>query len=57
MLVESNGYLFWIHKSVVQNQNRVYGLGIITGINNGIYKVKIFDDSFDCKGEYLSDKF
>lgn len=57
MLVESNGYLFWIHKSVVQNQNRVYGLGTITGINNGIYKVKIFDDSFDCKGEYLSDKF
>lgn len=57
MLVESNGYLFWIHKSVVQNQNRVYGLGTIVGIENGIYKVKIFDDQFDCKGEYLSDKF
>ena len=57
MLVESNGYLFWIHKSVVQNQNRVYGLGTIIGIENGIYKVTIFDDKFDCKGEYLSDKF
>ena len=63
MLVESNGYLFWIHKSVVQNQNRVYGLGTITGINNGIYRVRIFDEKdknkceFDCKGEYLSDKF
>ena len=63
MLVESNGYLFWIHKSVVQNQNRVYGLGTIIGINNGIYRVRIFDEKdknkceFDCKGEYLSDKF
>ena len=57
MLVESNGYLFWIHKSVVKNQNQVYGLGTIVGINNGIYKVKIFDDEFDCRGEYLSDKF
>ena len=57
MLVESNGYLFWIHKSVVRNNNRVYGLGDIIGITGDIYKVKIFDDSFDCKAEYLSDKF
>lgn len=57
MLVESNGYLFWIHKSVVQNMNRVYGLGTIIGINNGIYRCKIFDDEFDCKEEYMSDKF
>ena len=57
MLVESNGYLFWIHKSVVRNNNRVYGLGDIVGITGDIYKVKIFDDTFDCKAEYLSDKF
>ncbi len=57
LLVDSNGYQFWIHKSVVQNYARVYGLGTITGIDNGIYQVKIFDDKFMCKEQYLSDKF
>lgn len=57
MLVESNGYFFWIHESVVTDSGRVYGLGDIVDMQNGIYKVKIFDDVFDCKSEYLSDKF
>lgn len=57
MLVESNGYLFWIHKSVVKNMNKVYGLGTIIDYQNGIYKCKIFDDVFDCKAEYMSGKF
>ena len=57
MLVESNGYLFWIHKSVVKNMNKVYGLGTIIDYQNGIYKCKIFDDEFDCKAEYMSGKF
>jgi len=57
MLVESNGYLFWIHKSVVKNMNKVYGLGTVLGYQNGIYKCKIFDDVFDCKAEYMSGKF
>lgn len=61
MLVESNGYLFWIHKSVVKNNNQVYGLGTIIGYNNGIYRIQIFDKEnkceFDCKPEYMTDKF
>lgn len=61
ILVESNGYFFWIHKSVVQNYARVYGLGTIIGIENGIYKVQIYENKdkcvFDCRGEYLTDKF
>lgn len=61
MLVESNGYFFWVHKSVVQNYARVYGLGTIIGIENGIYKVQIYENKdkcvFDCRGEYLTDKF
>ena len=57
MLVESNGYLFWIHKSVVKDMNKVYGLGTIIGYNNGIYRCKIFEDEFDCKAEYMSGKF
>lgn len=56
MLVESNGYLFWIHKSVVKN-NHVYGLGSVIGINGNVYRCKIFDDEFDCVPEYMSTKF
>ena len=57
MLVESNGYFFWIDKSVVQNYARVYGLGKVLAIENGIYKCKIFDNEFYCKEEYMTDKF
>ena len=57
-LVESNGYQFWIHKSVLKNNlTKVYGLGDIVKVCNGYYRVKIFNDEFDCKGAYLSDKF
>ena len=59
MLVESNGYQFWVHKSVVKNNNQVYGLGTIKQVYNGFYKVQIFDfeEPFDCKEEYLSANF
>lgn len=55
-LVDSNGYQFWIDRSVVQ-AGRVYGLGKIVSVCNGYYEVKIFEDKFDCKGEYLTTKF
>lgn len=63
MLVDSNGYFFWIHKSVVKNNALIHGLVTIIGISNGIYKVRLFNANdknkceFDCKEEYLSDKF
>ena len=57
MLVDSNGYQFWIPKSVVQNFARVYGLGDIIGIDNGIYYCDILGVKFYCKEEYMADKF
>lgn len=56
--VDSNGYQFWVHKSVVINYSRIYGLGnIIKDYGNGLYQVKIFDDPFDCREQYLSKDF
>lgn len=57
MLVDSNGYFFWIHKSVVKQYALVHGLGTIIGIENGVYKCKIFNNEFYCKEEYMTDKF
>lgn len=61
MLVDSKGYFFWIDKSVVQNKARVYGLGTIISIENGVYKVRIFEGKdkceFYCKEQYITDKF
>lgn len=55
-LVESNGYQFWIHKSVIKN-DRVYGMATIMEVHNGYYKVRIFEGKnecrFDCKEEYM----
>lgn len=55
LLVESNGYLFWINKSVVQNLARVYGKGKIIGIENGIYKIELAGCTFDCKEKYIKE--
>lgn len=55
-LVESNGYQFWIHKSVIKN-DRVYGMATIMEVHNGYYKVRIFEGKnecrFDCKEVYM----
>lgn len=60
-LVDSNGYLFWIHSSVViarNNQFHVYGLAdILEDKGNNLYRLKIFDDEFDCRTDYMSDKY
>lgn len=54
IIVDSNGYQFWINRSVVIN-NRVYGLGDIIRIEgNNLYEVRIFEEKFDCREEYLS---
>lgn len=53
-LVESNGYLFWIHSSVVKDLNKVYGWGtIVNKYSDDLYRVKIFDDEFDCRPQYI----
>lgn len=56
-LVDSNGYQFWVHSSViknVKNQVRVYGWGtVVNKYNDDLYRVKIFDDEFDCRPCYM----
>ena len=55
-LVDSNGYFFWIHSSVLKN-NKVYGWGtVVSKYNDQLYRVKIFDDEFDCKAIYMGIK-
>lgn len=57
VLVDSNGYQFWIHRSVIKNSS-VYGLGDICYCQgDGLYIVQIFDNQFWCREQYLSDKF
>lgn len=56
--VDSNGYQFWIHKSVIKDNNRIYGLGdICFYAGQDLYMVQIFNQQFWCKEQYLSDKF
>ena len=44
---------FWIHSSVIRNFN-IYGWGyIVKKYSNNLYKVKIFDDEFDCEIDYI----
>lgn len=59
--VNSNGYYFFVHESVVKN-NRVYGLATVCcPINEDTYIVQVFEEKigtqFNCKSEYMSDKF
>lgn len=55
IIVESNGYQFWIHRSVVTD-SRVYGLGdICYSQGNDLYIVQIFDNQFWCRDIYISD--
>ena len=56
-LVESNNYQFWVHSSVikyVRKQYRVYGWGtVVDKYNDDLYKVRIFNDDFDCRPSYM----
>lgn len=55
-LVDSNGYQFWMHKSVIKN-DRVYGLATVMQVCNGYYEMRIFEGAnecrFNCKEEYM----
>lgn len=54
LLVDSNGYQFWVDKSVVINYARIYGRAeIIAYYGDDIYKIKILNDEFDCKEQYF----
>lgn len=54
ILVDSNGYQFWIDKSVVINYARIYGKAeIIKDYDNGIYRMKMLTEEFDCREQYF----
>lgn len=53
LLVECKGYQFWINKSVVQNNAKVYGKAKIVSVENGFYKIELAGCTFDCKEQYM----
>lgn len=56
-LVDSNGYQFWVHSSVITN-NKVYGLGnVVRILGNDLYEVKIFNEKFLCRDYYMTSSF
>ena len=61
-LVDSNGYQFWIHKSVLQNEHVVARCKVIEVKGNGLYRLSVFDKGkpeyceFDCLDKYITKK-
>ncbi len=53
-IVDSNGYQFWIHKSVIENDNTLHALGTICYCARDTHIVQVFDDQFWCKDTYMS---
>ena len=53
-LVEGKYGQFWIHSSVIRNNNKIYGWGyIVKKYSSNLYRVKIFDDEFDSDSIYI----
>ncbi len=52
-LVDSNGYQFWIHKSVSKDENRIYGLADICYDGGTTDLIQIFDEQFWCNEIYM----
>ncbi len=52
-LVDSNGYQFWIHKSVVKDENKIYALADIAYDGGTIDLIQIFDEQFWCNEIYM----
>lgn len=53
VIVDSNNYQFWIHRSVIKN-SRVYGLADICFDNGEVDMIQIFDNQFWCNEIYMS---
>lgn len=52
-LVDSNGYQFWLHRTVIFNENKVYGLADICYDGGVTDLIQIFNNQFWCKEEYM----
>lgn len=53
-LVDNNNYQFWIHQSVVFDENKVYGLADICFDGGQVDMLQIFDNQFWCNENYMS---
>ena len=51
--VDSNGYQFWIHKSVIKDNTIIARAEVIENKGNSIYKLKVFNEEFDYKTKYI----
>lgn len=53
-IVDSNGYQFWIHKSVIENNDTIHALGTVCYCGGDTYIIQVFNDQFWCKDIYIS---
>lgn len=53
-IVDSRGYQFWIHKSVIKDDNKVYGLADICYDGGQVDMLQIFNNQFWCNEQYMS---
>lgn len=52
-LVDSNGYQFWIHRTVIFDENRIYGLADIAYDGGKMDLIQIFSNQFWCNESYM----
>ena len=53
LLVDDGSNQFWIHKSVVENRNRLHALSTVCYAGGDNYIVEVFDNQFWCKEENM----
>ena len=54
LLVDDGSTQFWIHKSVVENGNRLHALSTVCYAGGDNYIVQVFDNQFWCKEENMA---
>ena len=54
LLIDDGASQFWIHKSVVENGNRLHALATVCYAGGDNYIVQVFDNQFWCKEENMA---
>lgn len=54
LLVDDGSSQFWIHKSVVENGNRLHALATVCYVGGDNYIVQVFENQFWCKETNMS---
>lgn len=56
-LVDSNGYQFWIHKSIINSNSHIVARAVVCFVySTNLYMLEIFDKQFNCKSDYITKK-